>query len=80
LGECDEIMLNPGNRLRGFTEFDRKIKVLSQEIKAKLWKLASKRIIFMKAYPLATREHNPVIKNLVRKRSNFRKEIENILT
>lgn len=63
--------MNTKNRLRGFTEFDDKIKQLHQQIKLKLWVSASKRIIFMKAFPLSAKDI-PIIKNLIRKKNNYR--------
>lgn len=38
---------------------------------------ASKKIIFMKAYPLCSKDY-PIIKNLVRKKNNYRMQIQKI--
>lgn len=38
---------------------------------------ASKKMIFMKAYPLSSKDY-PIIKNLIRKKNNYRQQIEKI--
>jgi len=38
---------------------------------------ASKRMIFMKAYPLSSKDY-PIIKNLIRRKNNYRLQIEKI--